>query len=489
MTIDPRTPVIVGASEISARTADAEPIALMIEVAEQALSGNSVLRSQISSVRVVKGIWPYADPGRLVAARLGMDTARTAITQLGGNGVYDVVNETAASVQAGELDAALICGAETMRTRRKDKSEGRRSSYLTEREDARPDLVLGSTRDLVDQSDIDAEAFHPVNFYAMAESAIRHRNGESRATHRDRIAAMWARGSAVAADNSHAWLRSRTSAEDIAMVGPANRMVASPYTKLMTSNINVDQAAALVICSLATAQAAGMRDDQVVFLHAGSGASDAWLMRQRLELDRSPAIRLAGTRVLELARTSIDEIDHLDLYSCFPAAVQVAQTELAIDADRPFTTTGGLTFAGGPYNGYCTQALAHTTNMIAGTNESALLTGNGGFFTKHSFCVVSGRPPDGRFRYERPQSEVDSVGSRAIAPTSPSAGTIEAYTVTHDRAGEPERGILAVIDADETRSWAKIEEPSAVLALLDDDLVGSRVDLRQSQPLTASLAS
>ena len=48
--------------------------------------------------------------------------------------------------------------------------------------------------------------------------------------------------------------------------------------------------------------------------------------------DRSPAIRIGGRRALELAGIGIDDIDLIDVYSCFPSAVQVAAAELGLAA-------------------------------------------------------------------------------------------------------------------------------------------------------------
>jgi acetyl-CoA C-acetyltransferase len=452
----------------------------MVRAANAALDEtNGSVRNAISSVRVVKGIWPYADPGRLVGEQLGITNFTTAITRIGGNATYDLVNATAVEIVEGTLDAAIICGAESMRTRRRDKAEGRKSSYLTEPEHARPDVIVGEEVDLLDDADVAAGVNLPVNFYAMADSVIRHRRGESPDEHLARISELWARGSEVAASNPHAWIPTYTSADEIVMPSASNRMVAAPYTKLLTSNINVDQGAALVLCAYEVAQAAGIADDHMVFLFSGAGAYDHLQIRQRDELDQSPAFRLSATQALQAAGIAIDEVDHLDLYSCFPASVQLAQTELDIDPGRPFTITGGLTFAGGPFNGYCTQALAHATELLRGTSDSAFLYGNGGFFSKHSVMVVSGAAPANPYRYSRPQDEVDSLPKRIVSDGLDS-GTLEAYTVTYDRSGEPLVAILSILDSAGARNWARSESPDMIHTLLSADAVGRRVNLSKT---------
>ena len=53
-------------------------------------------------------------------------------------------------------------------------------------------------------------------FYAMAETALRHRLSEGPDAHRQRVAALWAGASEVAAGNPHAWARQALTADEIA---------------------------------------------------------------------------------------------------------------------------------------------------------------------------------------------------------------------------------------------------------------------------------
>ncbi len=476
MSIDPKHPVLVAARAVDNRTKDGEPVAMMVEAARHVLSGqDDSLTASIESVRVVKGIWPYADPGRLVADELALGDVTTALTRIGGNAAYDLVNQTAAEIAAGELSVALICGAETMRTRRADKAAGNRSTYLPEAEDASPDLLVGDEVELTDDADAAAGVYIPVNFYAMVESIIRHRHEETPQAHLERISELWATGSAVAAANPDAWMQDPVTAADIATQSPSNRMVASPYTKLLTSNINVDQGAAMLLCSYEAAIANGVQEDELVFLLSGSGAHDHLQIRSRDRLDHSPAFEAIAADALANAGVDIGNVEHLDLYSCFPAAVQLAQDVLDLDPARPFTITGGLTFAGGPFNGYCTQALAKATELLADTDDTAFLYGNGGFFSKHSVIVVSGAPPQQSFTYTRPQNAVDATPTRVVATQAASSfsATIEAYTVLYDREGAPTHAIVSAIDEDRLRHWSVMKANLDVL--IERDAVGKPV--------------
>jgi acetyl-CoA C-acetyltransferase len=477
---DPRVPVIVGTAQVTRQDRDTEPIAAMIEAVVGALDrsgARAALERHIGAVRVMQGLWRYRDPGRLVAEELGFGRVQTTLSPIGGNEVYDLVNATAADIQSGSLDVAVVCASEAARTDRRLGKRGERLPRRPEPDGATPDHVYGDVPRIEDAL-VAVGAQIPAHFYAMMESAIRHARGESASAHLERIGALWARASEAAALNPHAATRRVLSGAYVATVSPSNRVIASPYTKLMTSNIDVDMAAAVVLCSLGTARAAGIADDDLVFLTAGAGASDCWSVTERWSLHEPSGMRVAGRRVLELAGRTIDAFDDLDLYSCFPSAVQAAQHALGVDPARPYTVTGGLTFAGGPFNSYCLHALATACDRIRdGRARSALLSGNGGYFTKHSFTALSAEPPAAGFRCDRPQVEVDAGPQRPRPTATPPIAELETYTVVHDRDGRPTGAIATALDADGGRHWATGSRSDVIGALLGEDRIGSKVHL------------
>src|SRR3546814_2871651 len=238
--------------------------------------------------------------------------------------------------------------------------QGIRPGGTTQGEDigtpeTRPDVPMQHT------SEMTAGLDRPAHVYPLFEQALRIRAGRQIVEHRDEVAALWSRFSEVATTNPAAWSREPVSAADIATPSPGNRIISWPYTKLMNSNNSVEQAAAVILCSAEAAQRYAVPTDQWVFPRSGSEAQDTAAIAARGRLDGSPAIRHAGRTALDLAGLSLDDIAAVDLYSCFPSAVQVAAAELGLPLDdpaRPFTVTGGLTFAGGPWNNYSTHAIA-----------------------------------------------------------------------------------------------------------------------------------
>ena len=477
----PHTPVIIGAGQINDRDLGSEPIDLMTRCAEAAVAdagGVGDVRAAIDAVRVVWGIWPYRDPGRLIAERLGRPEARTTLTTTGGNQVYDLVIDTAEQIAAGSAEVAVVCAAESMRTRRADHANGVQSDYLDERDGAAPHETVGVENPLTTPVEDAIGVQHPVRFYAMAETALRHRTGEPIDDHLRRISGMWERASEIAAANPHAWLQRARSAEQIATPTEQNRPIASPYPKLMTSNLNVDQGGAVVMCSVAAAERLGVPRDRWVFPLAGSRAADHPSITTRWAFDESPAMRLVGRDALGLAGVGVDDCALLDLYSCFPVAVQVAQRELGIDPAREWTITGGLTFAAGPMNCYCILPLTRSVEMLrASPGERAFLTGNGGYFSKHSAVVLSGEPGIAGFRSSRPQPEVDALPARPAPVERATTAMLETYTVVYDREMQPSRAILACLDDAGQRHWADETDPATIADLLATDACGRSIDV------------
>lgn len=476
--------MIVGAAQLNDRSEDVEPIEFMTRVSSEALADTeSEIADHIQSVRVIKGLWRYRDPGTLVGSQLGIADAHSGLTRIGGNGVYDLINETAGEIQSGQLQAVLICSAEVLRTIRAKKRSGHELPRIPEADSAGPGSIYGKDRSITSPKEEAAGLNLAVNFYAAAETALRHRLGEGAEQHLERISELWARASRVAATNPSAWIADEYDPATLTSVGPKNRMVSSPYPKLLTANINVDQAAAIVMCSADAAEATGVPRDKWVFPWSGSGAADHWSLSKRYEFDGSPAMRMCGETALKLAGLTLPKVDMLDLYSCFPIAVQLAQRELGVPSERPYTITGGLTFAGGPLNTYCMHALARSVELLRESeNSTAMLTGNGGFFTKHS-CTILGASPSGHdFAAESPQHQVD-LGPARPAPGRAERGTVETYTVTYGPHGA-DRAIVTVLDDTGARHLTNSRDTGLIAAMLANDMceTPARIDHSTAVP-------
>jgi len=517
MALDPRTPVLVGVGQVTnlpgpgiALEERSEPVDLMVKALRAAAedcdgaspggparAGDRLL-GRAGSLRVVGALgWRATNPGMLVAERLGIDPSEQMLTGIGGNMPQSLLHQSARSIARGDLDVVLVTGAECLYTRgAAERDPDRPSLHWTTQpsDETPPPVAFGADRAPATDLEMARGILLPIHAYPLLENALRGAEGWTLDEHRARIGGLWSRFSEVAAANPYAWLRRAFTPAEVTEPGASNRMIAFPYTKLCTANIGVDQGAAYICCSLAAARDAGVPEDRWVFPLAGADAHDHWFLSEREQLHRSPAIRIAGDRALALAGVSIDDVSAVDLYSCFPIAVQMGAAELGLpldDPDRPLTLTGGLTFAGGPGNNYTTHGIS---SMVCRLRESpgavGITTGLGWYATKHAVGLYSSRPPDHQghdgFRWEDVQEEVDALPACPVDESATGPVRVETYTVTYDRDGMPERGIVACRTPIGSRTWANVTDPDELLALTTTEAIGRLGNLDSGGMLTLS---
>src|SRR5438045_8652323 len=120
MALDPRTPVIVAAGQLTQRTAEGDPLLepadMMVEALRRAEteSGGRGLLAAAQSVRCIRlSSARYGHAARLVAERMGAnDVRQTAFATNGGPVVGRVVARTAGHIAAGRFDGAAVAAGE-----------------------------------------------------------------------------------------------------------------------------------------------------------------------------------------------------------------------------------------------------------------------------------------------------------------------------------------------------------------------------------------
>lgn len=495
MPLDPRTPVLVGVGQTQQRfedpTSALEPIDLLAEAARAADADTGARTSVLAMVDTVAVIdmlsWKYPDPGALLARQVGASPRRTITTTVGGNTPQMMVSRLAARIARGEHDVVLLGGAECVYARWR----ARRSEPKAWLEWARPDdapctEVWGDDRPGSSPYEMAHVAMAPTQVYPLFETALRAAAGRGVAEHQQVVAELWAGFAAVAADNPYAWSRTPYRAEEIRTVSAANRMVTFPYPKLMCANIDVDQAAAVLLCSYSAARGAGVPDDRLVFPRAGADAHDHYFFTERAALAEAPAIGIAGRAALAASGAAVDDVARFDLYSCFPAAVQLALHALDLRGplggdDRPLTVTGGLGFAGGPGNNYSTHAIAAMVQECRNDPGSiGLVTALGWYATKHSVGIYSTTPPPDRFVAVDPsvtQRAVDALPRREPAGLVDGKVVVEATSVIFERDGTPSLGLMSALARDGRRALANTRDADAMAAMCEQPWEGTTVEL------------
>ncbi len=488
--LDPRTPVIVGVGQVVQREPQAQnggEYAEPAELAARALraaavdSGVPDLAARADAVYgVATASWLYKDQAAVVAAKVGATPTETLQTaRFGGDGGQLALNAAGQAVADGSAAVVLVFGAEAGASLAAAQKIGETPSWTEQDPSVRPTRVLGSDKEANTELEGQVGLGAPVYNYALMESALRARAGESPEEHTRTITELWSGLSQVAATNEHAWLPRAFTAEELATVTPDNRMVTTPYPKLLCANLQVDLASGIIVTSVAAAEAAGVPQDKWVFLHAGAAAHDDWFVTERGELDASPAIRTIGRAALDHAGLGIGEIAHVDLYACFPAAVQIGARELGLpvnDPARPLSVTGGLTFAGGPGNNYGGHAVATLVRRLREDPTSyGLSTSLGWYVTKHALGIYSAQPPARLFRALTPV--VTPEPTRPVLARASGEAVVEAYTTQYNRGAEPEAVILTAVTADGSRALARTKQPDVVAAFTDGDALGWTVRL------------
>jgi len=472
------TPVLIGAGQLVQRDVDPQaalgPVAMMAEAARRAAAdagAGAHLLMQVDLLAVVNVIgWQYGNAPRLLAELLDAHPAENFYTTIGGNTPQWLVNETAARIAAGEVRLALIAGAEAVHTVLRARQAGFTPRWPAGEGQA---TVVGDPRLGTSEHEANRGIVLPAQIYPLFENALRAARGWSIAEHRRRLGVLCTQLSTVAAGNPYAWFQRARSAEEITTATPANRMIAFPYTKYMNAIMDVDQAAAVLLTSAGHARTLGVDPARWVYVRGTGDAHDLWFVSERSSYHASPAIRAAGRQALAMAGLDISDVDHLDLYSCFPSAVQIGRAALGIPDDDPrsLTVTGGLPYAGGPGNNYSMHAIASMMEKLrARPGTKGLVSALGWYLTKHSVGVYASEPGPGPWR--RPelapsQAELDRLPHPALASEPSGRGVIETYTVVHDRDGSPARGIVIGRLDDGRRFLADTPEDREVLEDLE----------------------
>lgn len=495
--LDGRTPVIVGVGQITQREPDLTGLADPATLAARALraaaqdsgAGEALLRRADGVYAVASASWFYKDMAAAVAGHLGVSPAETIMSaRYGGDAGQVLLNTAGQAITDGTASVVLVCGAEAGSTLAAAQKAGIDTGWPHQGSDVRPSRVIGSDKEANNEAETGAGLALPVHMYALIESAVRRKAGETPEEHLRTITELWSSLSEVAAENEHAWLPQAFTSEELAAVSDDNRLVCDPYRKLLCANLQVDLASGIIVTSVAAAEQAGIPQDRWVFLHAGAAAYDEWFVSERGDLAASPAIRTIGRAALEHAGLGIDDIAHVDLYSCFPSAVQIAAAELGLpvnDPKRPLSVTGGLTFAGGPGNNYGGHAVATLVQRLRQDPTAyGLSTSLGWYATKHALGIYSAQPPAKPYRALQPVLE--PTPSRPVLTQYTGPAVIEACTVEMARDGSPVAAMVSVLTPQGARVLVRSSQPEVVGAALDGDPLGWTVEVTGHETLSVA---
>lgn len=465
MTDTARIPVIAAVGEWLERSPTPETASEPVELMVRALraceedAGGPLLEAVdlISLIGLVS--WRYADPAQLLCEKLGIAPRERVNASMGGETPIRLVHEAAARIAAGESLVAAIVGGEATNARNQARKARATLPWTpaVPREDA---VRFPSSSFAMSPVARQLGMTDPAQVYPFYEMAAQAAWGQTPAQAHDESAQLWARFAAAAAHNPCAWIRTAPDAAQIGDVTPDNRLINWPYPKLMVANPSVNQAAAVIVTSLARARELGIPEDRLIQVWGGASASEPEDYLKRDRYDRSTAQKAVLTRAAALAGGA-EKLDHLELYSCFPVVPKMALHALGqAVADTSPTVTGGLTFFGGPLNNYMSHATAAMVRKLRDhPGEIGLLYGQGGYVNKHHALILSTASSPSAWEADYSvQAAAEAARDPVPALADDYAGPvrIESYTVSYARDGAPLQGVVIARTSDDRRVMARV---------------------------------
>jgi acetyl-CoA C-acetyltransferase len=225
----------------------------------------------------------------------------------------------------------------------------------------------------------------------------------------------------------------------------------------------------------------GIPADRWIFPLVNAESNFMLELCRRPELHRCVGAEIAGARALEHAGIGVPELDLVELYSCFPVAVQTYARALGIGAGVDLTVTGGMPFAGGPFNNYVLQSTCRMVELLRSGPDApgarhALVSAVSGVLTKQGITIWSTEPGARPFAHLDVTADVAATtDARQASAALAGAATVVATTVLH--AGERPRAVALVEDHLGVRGFGTSEDPELVSSFETADWVGRAVEI------------
>jgi len=476
------TPVIVGAGCFQQHCEDPllslEPCELMVRAVRRAAedAGRDSLLRQADRISVPQGTWEYTNPAALIADSIEAKRARTVFVTVGILQLT-LVSDACRAIASGAENVAIVTGGDARYRDLRARIEGV-AVHNTPQNGDRADVHLASSDPMWAQLEVDRGLVMPTEFFSIMESSLRRQRGLDIERHRDEIARLYADFSEVAATNPHAWKRETFSAEEIRDASETNAMISFPYTKRHNTQWNVNQAAALIICSAGKARELNIDPERWVFPLVATESNDVVPMSQRRAMYSSVGTRTAAAKLMDLAGIEPADIDHVELYSCFPAAVQSFALDSGLGLDRPLTVTGGMPFAGGPLNNFTLQSLVRMAEVLREDRGSiGLVSGLSGMIGKQGFVLLSAEAGEKGYQFA---DVTDETAAENVALELDGAyegrATVAGYTVIYSK-NRIARGIVVCDTPGGGRTLAQCFDAGQLERMTREEFCGREVEI------------
>ena len=458
-----------------------EALFLMDQAVKEALSdsGNKSIKDHIDEIRIPKGFWRYRDPGKWIAKNNDFKNIPTTYVTKIGVLQQNLINEACLKIENGEINASIILGGEARYKQLRSVIE--KKEYFETKLDENPDFYIKAKEDLYGDEELEELGAMAVGYYATMETALRKNDNENIEEHQNNIASMYEEFSKVASNNEDAWLDHPYSKKEILETSKKNKMLAYPYNKLHCTSWNVNQSAALIICSEELANKLEIDNKKRVYPISSSENNHMIAIQQRPKLYEALGMIYAAKSINKMMEQLDIRLDAYDLYSCFPAAVKMFSKSLELGSELPKTITGSMPYAGGPLNSFVIHSTVKMIQKIRALEaRHGLVTGVSGMMTKQSFCVW-GKEYQEQFIFddvtERAKLDEKPVELSNIAEGE---GEIIGYTII-EGSEHASKAVLYLDDEKKHRKVVSSLDKNFINLLMEEEWVGKKVKFKDGQ--------
>jgi acetyl-CoA C-acetyltransferase len=476
--------VVIGVSAIQQKSDFEnldEALLLMDQAVKEALSdsGNKSVKDYINEIRIPKGFWRYRDPGKWIAKNNDFQGIPTTYVTKIGVLQQNLINEACLKIENGEINASIILGGEARYKQLRSVIE--KKEYFETKLNENPDFYIKAKEDLYGDEELEELGAMAVGYYATMETALRKNDDENIEEHQNNIASMYEEFSKVASNNEDAWLDHPYSKKEILETSKKNKMLAYPYNKLHCTSWNVNQSAALIICSEELANKLEIDNKKRVYPISSSENNHMIAIQQRPKLYESLGMIYAAKSINKMMEQLDIRLDAYDLYSCFPAAVKMFSKSLELGSEIPKTITGSMPYAGGPLNSFVIHSTVKMIQKIRALEaRHGLVTGVSGMMTKQSFCVW-GKEYQEQFIFddvtERAKLDENPVELSNIAEGE---GEIIGYTII-EGSEHASKAVLYLDDEKKHRKVVSSLDKNFINLLMEEEWVGKKVKFKDGQ--------
>ena len=460
-----------------------EALHLMDKAVKEALSdsGNEHVKDYIDEIRIPKGFWRYRDPGKWIARNNNFKNIPTTYVTKIGVLQQNLINEACQKIETGEINASIILGGEARFKQLRAVIE--KKEYFETKLDENPDFYIKAKEDLYGDEELAELGAMAVGYYATMETAIRKNDGEGIEEHQNNIALMYEEFSKIASENKDGWLNHPYAKEDILETSKKNKMLAYPYNKLHCTSWNVNQSAAIIICSEELANELEIDNKKRVYPISSSENNHMIAIQQRPKLYESLGMTYAANSINKMIERLDIKLDAYDLYSCFPAAIKMFTKSMGLDSEIPKTVTGSMPYAGGPLNSFVIHSTVKMIQKIRALEvKYGLITGVSGMMTKQSFCIW-GKEYKEHFIF-------DDVTERAKLDESPielsniseGKGEIIGYTII-EGSENAAKAVLYLDDEKKHRKVVSSMDKNFINLLTEEEWVGKILRFKDGQAI------